>query len=65
MTVSMWNRTLDWNGLNKSESFMAVIIKVNPIQIVPFQGSQKKLKSFENGWKILKLRTSSIKFHWH
>ena len=40
------NTGLKW--LNKSESFMAVIIKVNPIQIGPFQGSRKKLKSFEN-----------------
>ena len=39
-TVSMWNTTLGWNGLNKRESFMAVITKVNPIHIRPFQGSQ-------------------------
>ena len=29
----MWNATLGWNGLNKSESFVTVILKVNPIQI--------------------------------
>ena len=31
MTVSMWNTILDWNRLNKRESFMTVIIKVNPM----------------------------------
>ena len=41
MTASMGNTTLGRNGLNKSESIMTVIIKVNPIQTGPFQGSQK------------------------
>ena len=42
ITVSVWNTTLGWNRLNKSESFMTVIIvKANPIQIGQFQGSQK------------------------
>ena len=41
MNVSMWNTILGWNGWNKSESYMAVIIKVNPIHIGSFQGSQK------------------------
>ena len=33
MIISMWNTILGWNGLNKSKSFMTVIIKANPIQI--------------------------------
>ena len=37
MTVSMWNTALGWNGLNKSESLMTLITKVNLIQIGPFQ----------------------------
>ena len=32
MIVAIWNTTLGWNGLNKRESIMKVIIKVNPIQ---------------------------------
>ena len=83
MTISMWNTRPGWNGLNKSESFITVIINVNPIQNGLLQGSQKlrygrrdtkKLMlvlekwhlegGFENIWKILKLGTSSIKFHW-
>ena len=64
---------------------MIVIIKVNPIQNAPCQGSEtlkvgrgcrkayvdvivlEKLhleREFQNVWKILKLSTSSIKFHW-
>ena len=83
MTISMWNTRPGWNGLNKSESFITVIIKVNPIQNGFFQGSQKPRYGrgdtkqlmlvlekwhleggFENVWKIVKLGTSSIKFHW-
>ena len=41
MTVSMWNTALGRNGLNKSESFITVLVKANPIQIGPFHGSQK------------------------
>ena len=41
ITVSMWNTTLGWNGLNRSKSFMTIIIKINPIQIGNFQGFQK------------------------
>ena len=37
----MWNTTLGWNGLNKSKSIVTVIIKVNSIQIGPFEGSWK------------------------
>ena len=40
-TVSMGNTTLGWNGLNKSKSFMTVIIKVNPIQIGLSRGLSK------------------------
>ena len=40
MTVSMWNTALGWNGLNKRESLMTLITKVNLIQIGPFQGFQ-------------------------
>ena len=82
MTSSVWNTTLDWNGLNKSESFTAVIIKVNPISLDFFRvlkksvlgGCTKTLMlvlkqwdleiAFENVWKVLKVSTSSIKFHW-
>ena len=80
ITVSMWNATLDWNGLRKSESFMTVIIKVNLIQIGPFQDSKaqgtkkaylligvREMRLGKRVWKrlrILKLSTSWIKFHW-
>ena len=37
----MWSTALGWNGLNKSESLMTLIIKINPIQIGSFQGFQK------------------------
>ena len=54
MIVSMWNGTLGWNWLNKSESVMTVNIKVNPIQIGPFQGSQE-LRVGKGGTKKLML----------
>ena len=62
MTVSMWNKTLGWYGLSKSESFMRVIIKVNPLQIGPLQGSQKLrigrgFKKANVGVREMKLRT--------
>ena len=43
MAISMWNTTLDWNGLSKSESFVAVIIKVNPISLDFFRVLKKSV----------------------
>ena len=40
MTVSVWNTTPGWHELNKSKSFMTVIIKANPIQIELFLGTR-------------------------
>ena len=42
----MWNTTLAWNGLNKSETFITVIIKVNFIQIGLIKGLSKA-----QGWE--------------
>ena len=42
----MLNTTLAWNGLNKSESFMIMILKVNPIQIGLSKGLLKA-----KGWE--------------
>ena len=78
MTASMWNSTLDCNELNKRESFMTGIIKVNPIQVRHFQASQKlrvgrghtkKLMlvlekwNLEKGFKSVWKSTSSVKFY--
>ena len=46
MTVSMWNTTPGWNGLNKRESFMTVIIKANTIHIWLSKGLSKA-----QGWE--------------
>ena len=51
MTVSMlfllvWCCTPDWNMLNKSESFMAVIIQANAIEIGLSKGLSKA-----QGWE--------------
>ena len=80
MTVSMWNTTLGWNGLNKSESIMAVIVKVNLIQIGPFKSFQKlrvgngykkdyfgvrKMRIGKRVWKRLEnIKIEHLLFHW-
>ena len=50
MTVSMWTTRLGWNGLNKSESFMIVIIKVNSYSVWTFSGLSKA-QSWEGVYK--------------
>ena len=47
----MWNTTLGWNGLHKSESFMTVFVKVSPIQIGPFQDLSSKVQGWEGDKK--------------
>ena len=65
----MWNTAIGWNGLNKSESFMTVIFKVNLIQTGLSKGLSKRNETWKKGLKtfqrkILKLSISLIKFQW-
>ena len=60
LTVSMWNTTPSWNGLNKSESFMTVILKVNPIHIGLSKGFSKA-QGWEGTYKKAYVGVSKMK----
>ena len=57
----MRNKTLGSNGSNKSESFMTVILKVNPIQIGLSNGLSK-VQGLEDAYKKTYVGVREIKF---